>query len=220
MTPTAGRSQAWIGLGEASRLLGVAPGTLRRWADTGRVPVFLTPGGHRRFSRRTLARLLPATRVARPTLARLGASPERIARAYHGGRRLAVADRIWVAGLADETRDAFRARGHDLVALLLSHLDAPDAGDRADALQAAAQLAAEYGRELADLGIPLETAVNRFVQFRGPFLEELAAVARRRGLDTREAVEMLAAAGAATDRLLESLMAGHALARGARENGR
>src|SRR5450759_1195542 len=82
--PQAARSSSiWVGLGEASRLLGIAPGTLRRWADAGRVPVFTTPGGHRRFSRSTINALLPAARTRRPALARLGASPERMARAYH-----------------------------------------------------------------------------------------------------------------------------------------
>ena len=47
-------------LGEASRLLGVDPDTLRRWADEGRVPAFTTPGGHRRFERRALERLVAA----------------------------------------------------------------------------------------------------------------------------------------------------------------
>ena len=43
MTPGTRQSSSWIGLGEASRLLGIAPGTLRRWADEGRIPVFTTP---------------------------------------------------------------------------------------------------------------------------------------------------------------------------------
>src|SRR3954452_16748296 len=75
-------SSDWLTLADASHVLGVSGATLRRWADDGRVPVFTTPGGHRRFSRRTLEHLLPSAGRDRPTLARLGASPERIARAY------------------------------------------------------------------------------------------------------------------------------------------
>ncbi|MHB8891062.1 MAG: helix-turn-helix domain-containing protein, partial [Candidatus Limnocylindrales bacterium] len=45
-------------LGAASRMLGVDPDTLRRWADEGRVPAFTTPGGHRRFDRRALERMI------------------------------------------------------------------------------------------------------------------------------------------------------------------
>jgi len=47
---SAGASE-WLTLGGAAGYLGVAHGTLRRWADEGRVPAFYTPGGHRRFRR-------------------------------------------------------------------------------------------------------------------------------------------------------------------------
>lgn len=207
---------SWVGLAEASAMLGIAPATLRRWADHGRIPVFTTPGGHRRFSRRALAALLPADRAHRPSLARLGASPERIARAYHGSRPAATtATLTWVAELTEERRTIFRERGRELVGVLLEHLDAdaPDvAGTR---LQQAKQLAASYGREMAGLGLSLTDAVEGFLRFRAPFTDALAALARRRGLDTREATALLSAAESATDALLVALMTGHTLENGA-----
>src|SRR5690554_3686476 len=45
----------WLTLTQAAELLGVHPSTLRRWANAGKVPVHLTPGGHRRFRRKELA---------------------------------------------------------------------------------------------------------------------------------------------------------------------
>ncbi len=208
---------AWIGLSEASRMLGIAPGTLRRWADAGRVPVFTTPGGHRRFARGTIAALLPAPRARRPTLARLGASPERIARAYRSRRmRPEPAAAPWIEALSAQDRLAFRERGHELVSLLLEHLDA-GGGDRpATRLQEAERLAATYGRRVAVLGASLGEAVQGFLRFRSPFVDELAAIARKRGLDTREATALLADAERAMDRLLVAMMTGHSLEAGAR----
>ena len=55
-TLTSSARSPWLSLGEASRLLGVTPATLRRWADHGDVAAFVTPGGHRRFPR-TVIRL-------------------------------------------------------------------------------------------------------------------------------------------------------------------
>lgn len=207
----------WIGLGEASSLLGIAPGTLRRWADEGRVPVFTTPGGHRRFSRSALRALLPADRQGRPTLARLGASPERIARVYRSRRARRVREAVpWAEAMSDETRITFRERGRNLVSLLLEHLDAADSRYAGLKLQEARRLAADYGREVAGLGSSMSEAVQGFLRFRTPFVGELASIARKRGLDTREATALLTDAEAAMDQLLLAFMTGHALAAGAR----
>jgi len=199
-------------------MLGIAPGTLRRWADEGRIPVFTTPGGHRRFSRTTISGLLPVARPHRPALARLGASPERMARAYRSRGATSSAGRPWITGLPEDVRDAFRTRGRELVSLLLEHLDAPDADRAAESLRAASELAAAYGRESAAQGASLSETVERFLWFRSPFVDELGALARKRGLDTREATALLADAEAATDRLLVSMMTGHTIGTGLRES--
>jgi excisionase family DNA binding protein len=44
----------WLTLGQAAKYLGVAQSTIRKWTDSGRVPAFKTPGGHRRYRRRDL----------------------------------------------------------------------------------------------------------------------------------------------------------------------
>ena len=42
---------------EVSRLLGVSPNTVTRWAREGRLPCRLTLGGHHRFERRVIEEL-------------------------------------------------------------------------------------------------------------------------------------------------------------------
>ena len=44
-------------IGEAARLLGVSPDTVRRWADAGRLTTSRTTGGHRTIAGPDLARL-------------------------------------------------------------------------------------------------------------------------------------------------------------------
>ncbi len=39
----------WVGMRRACEILGVNQSTPRHWTDSGRVPAFLTPGGHRRY---------------------------------------------------------------------------------------------------------------------------------------------------------------------------
>ena len=210
-------SSDWLSLADASHVLGVSGATLRRWADGGRVPVFTTPGGHRRFSRRTLQGLLPATRPDRPSLARLGASPDRIVRAYRPRKTSQpAAAPPWLEHLSDADRLEFRERGRHLLELLVEHLDAPDPSMAAVKLQEACRLAAGHGSQVAALGASMTEAVQTFIQFRTPFTMQLASTARRRGLDTREATALLIAAEAAMDQLLVATLTGHSLATGQR----
>lgn len=203
-------SEAWIGLGEASRLLGITPATLRRWADGGQVTTFTTPGGHRRFPREAIVGLLPKVRDRRPPLANLGASPDRIARAYRRARPASqVAPPAWLSRMTDAERNEFRERGRRLAALLVRHLDAADRAEAARLLHDADAEANAYGRTAAALGSSLGEAVESFLRFRTPFINELAGLSRRRNLDTREATALLVDAEKAMDSLLVSLMGGH-----------
>ena len=200
----------WLSLGEASRILGITPGTLRRWADHGDVAAFVTPGGHRRFPRSTIESLLPQTRNRRPRLAGIGATAERVARVY---RRAKPAGRPapapWLAALSDEQRSEFRERGHRLLSMLLEQLNQEGTNPTVGELAEAAASAAEYGRRAAVLGASLTETVEAFVRFRAAFIGELAGMARRRRLDTREATALLVEAEGAVDRLLVALMNGH-----------
>ncbi len=203
----------WIGLGDASVLLGVSAGTLRRWSDAGRIPVFTTPGGHRRFSRRSLDGLV-SRRRERPSFGRLAASSERITRAYRAPsrrRRLPREDSSWVARLPEDERIEFRLRGRMLVEDLLKHLDEATGGESPH-LERAAMAAAAHGRAMAGLGCSTVEAVETFLRFRAPFVDEVTRIARRRGLDAHEATELLSRVESALDRLLVATIDGHAQA--------
>ncbi len=200
----------WVGLTEASRIVGVSPATLRRWSDAGRVRVFTTPGGHRRFSRAALARLLPADRSRRPAIGGAGLTPSRIARTYRRASRDASPELPWVLTLTDEQRSLFRERGHLLAASLLQHLDATEPEGAQRHLTAANASAAEYGELAASMGLSLSQTVEGFLRFRAPFHHELAVAARRNGFDASETTDLLVAAEGAMDRLLVATMTGHA----------
>ncbi len=205
----------WLTLGQASRRLGVTPNTLRRWADKDQIPSFTTPGGHRRFLISAVQAFAPARRERRPALAAIGASPDRMARAYRKARPMAREREAaahekstWMAALSEAERARFRTLGMQLVGDLLARLDAD--GDQAAALLTAAERHAhDYGIEAARLGASPTDTVEGFLRFRKPFIDELATLAGRRRLDAREATALLIEADAALDRLLVALMAGH-----------
>ena len=210
--PNTGR----VSLGPASRLLGVHPDTLRRWADEGRIEAFLSPGGHRRFDRRELERVLatrPPTSAAKP-LSSLGATPDRLSRAYRRSYMAEPREGSARSAIPIEEREAFRTDGRGLVASLVAYLDAPEPADRASAEATAAALTDDLARRLAAGGLSLTESVGLFVAARRPFLSELGVIARRRALDAERISAMFEEASALLDRLLVRLIAAHQEAAG------
>lgn len=202
-----------LALGEASRLLGVDPDTLRRWADEGRVPAFTTPGGHRRFERRALERLIAARRTGPAGgLAGLGASPDRLSAAYRRRygehHNLAPDPRATVPASEYES---FREIGRKLVDALVRHLDETGPG-RTLAEGDAVDLAAHLGELLAVHGVPLADGVAMFVSARRPFLAELSVIARRRGVEGTRISEVYDSSTGLLDRLLLAFVAAHEVA--------
>lgn len=207
------REGHWLSLGPASRLLGIDPDTLRRWADEGRVEAWTTPGGHRRFDRRALERLATDRRrgIGRP-LASMGASPERLNRVY---RRHYAADAATapasISPRDDLEREAYRQDGRRLIAALTDFLDS-DANDQPmrDRSEGEAQaIVDDQAKRLARAGSSLTEAVSRFVAARGPFLAELAGLGRSRSLDPTRLAALYGDASAILDRLLLRFIATH-----------
>jgi excisionase family DNA binding protein len=56
----------WLTLGQAAKYLGMAQSTIRKWSDSGRLPAFYTPGGHRRYRRSDLDQFLERGGAAAP----------------------------------------------------------------------------------------------------------------------------------------------------------
>jgi excisionase family DNA binding protein len=206
----------WLSLGDASRLLGVSSATIRRWSNDGRLATFVTPGGHRRFSRAALERLLPDARRRRPSLTGQGLTPTRLSRAYRTEDARAVTQgTAWLATLDAADREAFRLLGRRLAWALVAHLDAAESEAKHHQLAEATAAAAEYGRRGAGLGLSMSDVVEGFLAFRRPFLAEVSATARRRGFDGGEVADLFDDADRALDRLLVATMSGHTLAGGA-----
>jgi hypothetical protein len=205
-----GDQDEWVGIREASRALGVAPATLRRWSDRGDVGTFTTPGGHRRYRRSSLASVL---RTSPSTLPLLPAdmSTSRMVRAYRTETRRAREELPWLGQLTVDQRDWFREHGRRLAGALLNHLDAGMQNRRRaeSALSEATDEAAQYGRMASALNLSLGQTVEGFLRLRRPFLQQLGLAAARREMSSTTTAELIAAAEAAMDRLLLAVVGTH-----------
>ena len=207
--PNAEVIEEWLTVHEACALIGVSSATLRRWSAAGDVQAFTTPGGHRRFARSTILGLLPTARRRRPTLERLGETPEHMTRVYRRHVAQACHGVSWVVGLSEDELEPLRDHGRRIAGALLVFIDAETPEERRPAMLKAVSAATEYGRIAARGSGMIRETVEAFLRFRMLFLSELAQVARRRGLDTVEATTLLVTATQAIDELLVALMSGH-----------
>lgn len=155
--------EVWLTLTEAAEALRVHPTTLRRWADSGQIPVFLTPGGHRRFAESDVRHM---------------------AARKHSVRRVGPVERIWAdqalqlarKQLAEQgqerwlrqhdpgARDRNRQMGHQMMMMILEYVTSE--GDDAPMLQSAREMGVQYGRMSRDLGLPLTDALRAAMFFR------------------------------------------------------
>jgi excisionase family DNA binding protein len=198
-------------LGQASRLLGVDPDTLRRWADEGRVPAFTTLGGHRRFERRALERLVANRRTgAAGALGGVGDTTDRLNAAYRRRYGEVAGDGTELRAIVPEAqREAFRDTGRRLAEVLVRYLDGTGAA-RSEAEAEAAELSALLGARVRRYGIPIEAGVSMFVAARRPFLAELRLVARRSGVSAVAIGQLYDASTGLLDRLLLVFVEAHA----------
>ncbi|HET7055421.1 MAG TPA: helix-turn-helix domain-containing protein [Thermomicrobiales bacterium] len=167
----------WLSIHEACRLLGVDQSTLRRWSDSGKVPVFRTPGGHRRYAESEL-------------LALVGNGSRRFERQRVMARQLADQSR---AGFVDEfwrtarTRRWYRAYspnqledlrrlGRRLIDLAVRYASTAAGPERQSLIDEGRSIGHQYARVGAMAGLSGAEAVEAFLYFRAPVVHSLTSL--------------------------------------------
>jgi excisionase family DNA binding protein len=197
----------WIGMRRACEILGVNQSTLRAWTDSGRVPVFLTPGGHRRYRETDLRALLEvgaANVSTEPLSTALLASHERYEQVARG-----ALSSPWFQRFDVPARRQFRLLGISMLNLLTTHLVALTVAERDDALVRGRELAAEYGEMATRLGLTLAEATEAFLLFRNPVLETVHQWLGAQSIPTRQASDMLGRVNQFMDQVLIAMTAAH-----------
>jgi excisionase family DNA binding protein len=200
----------WLALGAASRLVGVGPDTLRRWADSGRVQSYATPGGHRRFLRSSLEAMVNAPRRHRFDMERLADSSQAMAGDLHRRmQRTGYAGQPWQSHLTGAQRAEFRRWGQRTFNLVIEYVAASGRAERQLLLEEAEKMGALYGSQASRAGLSLAETVEAFLFFRSPVLESIIAHLRRRAADARDVTAAYREASAAVDQVLVALVGSH-----------
>jgi excisionase family DNA binding protein len=173
----AGNTSDWISLGEAAKLLGVHPTTLRTWADQGDFPSRRTPGRHRRFHRPSLLEWASQQNLAE----KAASTPPQMANpSQHtphaqvlveyalGHTRYGVEgghlqQQAWYGQMSAEGIKTSRQMGRKILEALVHHLE--DKYPEGEELAAARRIGREYAQMLRGEGLSLAQAVQGYTYF-------------------------------------------------------
>jgi excisionase family DNA binding protein len=205
MVDSASHEQDWLTLSEASRLLGVHPATLRQWSDEGKVRIFRTPGGHRRFSHSDIERMLHVT-----PLRGAGLSSYVLSETLERTRQeIPVALRQdWAQGIGEDERQRRRETGRQLVALVTQLIG--KAAPTEEQRQTARHLGHEYGEMMVRTGHSLPDAVMAFIFFRDSLLETVFSLPETTGLDRDATLTIVRRINDLLNDVLRAMMDTHA----------
>ncbi len=197
-------SSRWVTLGRACEILGVDESTLRRWADAGRLRVYRTPGGHRRFSLGNLEDLVAGdtrgssgNQIGRMAFARIKRQLNR-ARQLEGG---------WYATLSEGERQQLRDLGRRLLEMVGEYLDKKS--HRQGLLEESRQIGLAYGHILIEAGLPLQGAIEAYIGFRKTIDETTRQASTRESLPTEEALDACGQVHSLGDQVLVGIAAAY-----------
>lgn len=187
----------WVNLGRACEILGVNESTVRRWADSGQVRCFRTPGGHRRFSEGDLLALIEGRGPAR--------DHELETVAVRSIRRRLNADSegaSWYVEIDEDERDALRLLGRRLVELVGDYISVSQRPRMADIEHEVDDIGHSYGQQLKSRGTSLLKAMEAFTFFRRSLDDTAKQLAERNQLSFEEAARARERIAGLADRVL------------------
>lgn len=156
----------WVSLGEAAKVLGVHPATIRNWADRGELPYRRTPGGHRRFRRVDLIQWADSQRAGQPAEAQLIVQSA-LGRIFTEMDEGQLDAQDWYTKIDLEAREALWVTVRRLMNALIGHLSGTPDGNGGS--RSAAEAGGDFAATVRAQGLPLTEAVrglaflNRFV---------------------------------------------------------
>jgi excisionase family DNA binding protein len=194
----------WVTLGRASEILGVDESTLRRWADSGRLRVYRTPGGHRRFSLVNLEEMVAGDARHRGSEEMERIAVARIRRQLQQARQQ---EDGWYASISEPSRQALRDLGRRLIEMVGEYLS--KRSRRTGLLEEAREIGGAYGRILIEAGLPLPHAIGAYIGFRKTMDETTRQAAVKEALPMEEALKACGQVQDLGDQVLRGLAAAY-----------
>lgn len=195
-----------ISISEASHILGVSEVTLRQWTDEGKIKVFVTPGGHRRYARADLKKFMSA-HPRMLGIKDLVIELEDTIQLHREIARKFLDNTAWYSNLSKESQAQFADLGRRLLSLIIKYVTEPS--KREETVELARNVGHNHGETLAKLGLPLTDSVEAFILHRDPIMNAVTHLMKKREAFTGRVVDAIPLVAHAMDEALVSLVAAH-----------
>lgn len=196
----------WLSIDAACKLLGVDQSTLRRWSDGGKVPVFRTPGGHRRYSEEDLRAFMvgetrPRRRMSRQLLTNLSMA------GYERDYLDEASRRSWYAAYDARAIAELRLLGRRMVDLTMRFVSGRS--DREAIITESFEIGRQYGCYSARAGLSTVDALEAFLFFRRPVFQAVTRYIEEEHTTTPHTARVLNELSAFMDDVLLMTLAAH-----------
>jgi excisionase family DNA binding protein len=198
--------QSLVSISEASHTLGVSEAALRQWTDEGKIKAFITPGGHRRYSRIELKKFI-SSRQKLHSLKDLVAELEGTAQLHREIARLYLSSISWYNKLGRESQEHLADSSRRLLNLITKYITEP--AKQEETIQLARDVGNEFGETLAKLGLPITDSIEAFILHRDPLMRAAAHMVRKKEGTNGRVVEAIPLIAHIMDEALVSLVAAH-----------
>lgn len=194
--------QFLVSISEASRILGVNEATLRQWTDEGSIKAFITPGGHRRYSRADLRRFA-GLQARVHSVKDLTAEMEHAA-AVQGEIARTAFPAILQDKLNEEERHRLATYGREMLNIIIRYIREP--GQREETIKDGQEVGRNFGIELMRLEVPLTDALETFLLHRTPFVNAVTNLLKQREMLNDKAVAAVPMVNRVMDEALLALV--------------
>jgi excisionase family DNA binding protein len=205
-----------LSISEASAFLGVSEAALRQWTDEGRIKAFITPGGHRRYSRDELNKLM-ATGQKSLGIKQLVTGLEDTVGAHREMDRARVEAMPWYSELSPADQEELAIAGRRFLTLVTRYVAEPARRD--EVMKMAREAGAFFGDTLARHGLPLTDAVQTFIAHRDPLVRAATELMKRHEPVSERVVGAIPLVVRVMDEALVSLVSAHQQCQGKKSGG-
>lgn len=181
-------SNRWLTLTEAARQLGIHPTTLRRWADNGDIPVYITPGGHRRFIEDDITTFMGN----RSLVSQSGGTPKMLESYALSATRQRLSGGVQpnsMEAFTEDQRMEQRNIGKRLLALIMQHISVPN--DNEQLLVEARNIGRYYAQTCLQSGLTASDGLEIVFFFRDNLTEIALQMPELTQLDERDQLNLL-----------------------------